>query len=423
MYTPEEIERRIAQIEFKTSHTAACQTKNKYGRWTAPDKRKTCLGCKLSACGVVWSTFERLTTGEDTEAKAKDIVRGWYRQANAEKKPDEKTHTEIATAIDDYMETVGEEAQESTLEKYQTLMGQLQAFCTWRKIRYVQEIDQDYILEFSKALADENAGYKLSNLNEKGQRRFRKMSLDTVRRSSRTLKGLFNRCIERRWIKENPANILKSRRRKAVKNKKHEVKYLTRQQMGDIMWAVDQFPRMTDRHKTRLKALILTMRWSGLRISDATLLKTENVRNGVLYRTTKKAKTDVQIPLPDEVLSLLNSMEPYEGGYLFWNRIKQDADETTVRNNFGILLRKVFQGAGIEETNIKLISHRFRNTFAVHLLAKGVRLETVSLMLGHESIGTTSAYYAGYAHTYMDRAEKLVRRVWDLQDGETLDRD
>jgi integrase len=248
LFTLEEIERRIAGIEFKLFHTTACQEKNGYNRWTLPDKRKSCTGCKVAACGVIFDRFDRIATGETTETRAKEVVRGWYRQANAALKPDPKTQVAISTAIEDYLLFVGEEAKPSTIEKYESLMAQLEAFCEWKNIRFVQQLDQDYILEFSRALGNEDAGYKLSNLNEKGQRRWTKMSVDTVKRSARTLKGFFARCIDRKWIKENHANILKTRRRGQNRQKKSDVKYLTRQQMEDILWAVDQFASMTVRN-------------------------------------------------------------------------------------------------------------------------------------------------------------------------------
>jgi hypothetical protein len=51
-FTQEEIDNRIAALEFKSQHTAACRKKNGYKRWDTPDGRKNCVGCKLSACGV-----------------------------------------------------------------------------------------------------------------------------------------------------------------------------------------------------------------------------------------------------------------------------------------------------------------------------------------------------------------------------------
>jgi integrase/recombinase XerD len=49
-----------------------------------------------------------------------------------------------------------------------------------------------------------------------------------------------------------------------------------------------------------------------------------------------------------------------------------------------------------------------RDTFAVHLLSKGVPLEEVSKLLGHESIKTTEKYYAKWVPSRQDRLDNLV---------------
>ena len=72
------------------------------------------------------------------------------------------------------------------------------------------------------------------------------------------------------------------------------------------------------------------------------------------------------------------------------------------------------------KSDIHHVSHMLRNTFAVDLLEKGLPLETVSLMLGHQSVTTTERYYTDFTTGYMDRAETRARKVWALGEGETL---
>jgi site-specific recombinase XerC len=60
--------------------------------------------------------------------------------------------------------------------------------------------------------------------------------------------------------------------------------------------------------------------------------------------------------------------------------------------------------------NVRQVSHRFRNTFAVHLLMMGVPLETVSLLLGHQNISTTENCYAAFSRcTWPERKRWYVR--------------
>jgi integrase/recombinase XerD len=55
---------------------------------------------------------------------------------------------------------------------------------------------------------------------------------------------------------------------------------------------------------------------------------------------------------------------------------------------------------------------RLRDTFAVDLLEKGVPLEEVSKLLGHESIKTTERHYSKWVKGRQDRLDKLVIGTW-----------
>lgn len=57
-------------------------------------------------------------------------------------------------------------------------------------------------------------------------------------------------------------------------------------------------------------------------------------------------------------------------------------------------------------------SHRLRDTFAVDLLEKGIPLEEVSKLLGHESIRTTERHYAKWVQGRQDRLDTLVTGTW-----------
>jgi site-specific recombinase XerD len=59
-----------------------------------------------------------------------------------------------------------------------------------------------------------------------------------------------------------------------------------------------------------------------------------------------------------------------------------------------------------------MMSHRLRDTFAVDLLEKGVPLEELSKLLGHESIRTTEKHYAKWVKGRQDRLNTLVVGTW-----------
>jgi hypothetical protein len=169
---------------FKPQRTTACRKKNRYGRWSAPDKRKNCVGCKLSACGVVFGVFERLATAETTEGKARGVVRGWYRNIPS-KMIALRAEASPAMAVEDYLAYVAEVATESTVTRYTAFLGQFVAFCGRRKIQHVRQIDQDDVLEFRKTLEDPEAAHKKASLNNNGKPRWGTMKIGTIRRNAR----------------------------------------------------------------------------------------------------------------------------------------------------------------------------------------------------------------------------------------------
>ena len=406
-----DIERRLAKLSFKQRHTRKCQEDNKIGEWHAWPKGKQKCYCPWSALGVLDPAkgFRPHATGKTSYDEAREQVRQWLKTGKIGVREDPHS-TLIKTAIDDYMASVKEGgAEPSTITKYNTIMEQFQAFAEWKGISTVQRFDQDAILECRRAWSDAKHPYKAA------RPLWRSMTDATAKRAAKTMRYFFQRCIVRKWITENPVAILTFPKDKLSKTKE-SVKYLTSDQMTDIIWAVDQFPKMRDDNKLRLKGLILTMRWAGLRISDAVVLKNSDIQNDVLLKTTQKSKTLVRVPLPKGAMEILSALEPCEDGFLFWNRRESERTKTPI-DNFSMYVRQVLEKAGVRVKGVRDpngLNHRFRNTFAVDLLEKGVPLETVSLMLGHASVTTTERYYAAFTGDYMARAEKTVRNTFKL---------
>lgn len=57
-------------------------------------------------------------------------------------------------------------------------------------------------------------------------------------------------------------------------------------------------------------------------------------------------------------------------------------------------------------------SHRFRGTFAVSLLEKGVSIENVSVLLGHSSVRITERHDKPRVKTPQTKLEDEVRKAW-----------
>jgi integrase/recombinase XerD len=74
----------------------------------------------------------------------------------------------------------------------------------------------------------------------------------------------------------------------------------------------------------------------------------------------------------------------------------------------------VFKEAGIPDGH----AHRCRDTFAVGLLQAGVRMERVSVLLGHSSIKVTEKHYSPWVRAHQDQLEADVWRSWARQISE-----
>lgn len=133
------------------------------------------------------------------------------------------------------------------------------------------------------------------------------------------------------------------------------------------------------REAKRLRALLLLLLSSGLRIRDAVTLRRSCVEGGLLRLHTSKTGTVVNIPLPGVVIEALAEVQSPSPDHYFWTG--QSKPKSAV-GDWQRALQRFFRFAGIENGH----AHRFRHTLAVMLLERDVPMEGVSSILGHQSI-------------------------------------
>ena len=107
-------------------------------------------------------------------------------------------------------------------------------------------------------------------------------------------------------------------------------------------------------------------------------------------------------------VSALNDLSNAHPDYFFWDG--RSERETTVKS-WNRVFRKMFRSAKppIEGGH----PHRFRDTFAVSLLLKGVELTHVSILLGHASIKITERHYAPDSSEGKNRHSHRARPTTD----------
>jgi integrase len=144
------------------------------------------------------------------------------------------------------------------------------------------------------------------------------------------------------------------------------------------------------------------MRWTGLRIRDAVTLERDRLSQDPLDGTERimlyQAKTGepVYCPIPPHVAELLRTVPPGPSPsprYFFWsgNGLAKSAVSDWQRS-----YRKLFLLADLRENDgqpKRCHPHMFRDTFAVESLVAGMRVEEVSMLLGHKSVKVTEKHY------------------------------
>ena len=203
----------------------------------------------------------------------------------------------------------------------------------------------------------------------------------------------FDSVSEAGWAKTNPAVGVR-----APKVKQLPTLPFSDDEMTAILAACDRYPGNVQ----RVKAFVLTMRYSGLRIGDTLALTRGRLKADKLFLYTQKTGTPVYVPLPPHAVAALKKLD---GDRFFTTG---NAKSQTARANWSRYLETIFELAKITDGH----SHRFRDTFAVSLLEKGVSIDVVSVLLGHSSVRITERHYKPWVRALQVKLEEAVRLAW-----------
>lgn len=226
----------------------------------------------------------------------------------------------------------------------------------------------------------------------------------TRRKRQERLRSFFAYCQRHGWVKENVARHLS-----IIKVQMPPTLPLTREQFEAVMQAVESYdPMAPDREwrRQRARAMLLLLRWSGLRIGDAARLERSALTDrGALRLYTQKTGEGVYVPLPPQAVTALREIQNENPRYFFWNG-RSALDSPGKR--WWSTLKKIFRAAGIANAH----PHQLRDMFSVELLLAGVPIEQVSILLGHASIRVTQKSYAPWVKARQEQLEESVRKAW-----------
>ena len=177
--------------------------------------------------------------------------------------------------------------REPTLYRYRLLFRQLQEFASLYGYSYITNFDVDSVRRFRASWPNKNIA---------------------ARKKLEAFRAFFRFVHESGWIPTNPTTPLKP-----PKITEPPTAPFTREEVASILKACDVYPDKANR--VRLRALVLLLRYSGLRIRDAATLSRNRIQGDKLFLYTAKTGTPVYCPLPPFVIDALNAIP--ESTYFF----------------------------------------------------------------------------------------------------------
>jgi integrase/recombinase XerD len=276
-----------------------------------------------------------------------------------------------------------------TIRKYELLKSRMTAFAADKGLTLLADFDVDTLSRFRSTWKD-------------GPR--------TAGKTLERLRSFFRFAHDRNWTESNPATRLKLPRVPL-----RPTMPLTRADTLKLLAACEASLQKTKQpaanvNALRLKTLVLLMRYSGMRISDAVTLTTDRLDGNRLFLYTQKTGVPVHTVLPESVLSALQTMPRVTAKNYFWSG---QSKRRSITGLWEKRFKNLFDLAGVPKGQSNAVSHRFRDTYAVELLLAGVPIERVSVLLGHQSVRITEKHYNPWVRSRQEQLEADVARTWE----------
>jgi integrase/recombinase XerD len=303
-----------------------------------------------------------------------DLLRAW------ESKGPNTALITVADAVSRFLEdAAARHLADATVAKQKILLSRLTAFAEEIGVKYISQLTGESMVKFRASWTDS--------------------PISALKKLER-LRSFFRFCVGMKWVEENPVGTLKP-------PKFHQKPTLpfTGEEFEQVLAAVEKYPTKNSfgyDNRARLRAFVLLLRYSGLRIRDAVCLRRDRIVDGKLMVYTQKTGLGVYVPLPPVVEESL--AKSGNGDLLFWSG---HGNPKSAVADWQRSLRRLFDLAGVEDGH----AHRFRDTFAVALLDKGVPLETVAILLGN-TIRIAEKHYAPWVRSRQIALEDAVWKSW-----------
>lgn len=157
-------------------------------------------------------------------------------------------------------------------------------------------------------------------------------------------------------------------------------KVMTEEQVGKLLDALES---------PKYRVFFTTLYATGLRLREASHLEVRDIdaARGVIHVRHGKGLKERLVMLSPRLLAILRAYWKQERPakpYLFPTKAGRPLDPDFARR----VLHKAAKAAGLSDVT----PHMLRHSFATHLLDNGTELRVIQVLLGHDSIRTTTRY-------------------------------
>ena len=203
-------------------------------------------------------------------------------------------------------------------------------------------------------------------------------SKSSINRKITSINSFLDWCIKNNFIED-----LVIKKVKSLKLDKKLPSVLTANYINKLL---DELPTSSFKD-LRDKAILELMYSSGLRVSEVSDLKLDNIKNNKSVKVFGKGRKERILPITNRSLNAINT-------YVLNSRQNIANDKSSSYLFLGV------RGGKLSDREIRRIvkfrvgtfPHSIRHTFATHLLDGGADLRIVQEMLGHKDPSTTQIY-------------------------------
>lgn len=273
--------------------------------------------------------------------------------------------------------TVERGLSKNTIAAYGSDLAALAEFLRQNKINDWRQVDREILLDF------------LDHLRDCG------METASIARHLTAAKMFYRYLAGEKLVDSDPTMLMDSPKLWRILPD-----YLS---LDEVDAMLNVFPANGDALNIRNRAILYLLYASGLRVSELTNLKLENIDfENYLLRVLGKGSKERIVPVAPKVLNMIRRYIASARNelvylipaspYLFVSHHSKKLNRERI---WAIIKDAAFQ-AGIAKN---IHPHTLRHSFASHLLANGADLRAIQEMLGHADIGTTEIY------THVDRSK------------------